>query len=201
MTFRKALGSILLGAHLLGADRYADLCKEAASLSQQGNYDAAIQNYKAALSIRPGAPEALNNLAVMYYSSRRYAEAFKITSALWPQHPELRSAALIAGMAAVQCNQPQRAIAPLEKLLAEDPTNRDAVLALASARIALGDLNAAAAIYKRQTTESPKDSDAWYGLAHCYEEMAETGVARSVTNGRRFRIFKTASGRISREFG
>jgi tetratricopeptide (TPR) repeat protein len=173
MMCRTLAALILFAAHSFCVERYTELCQEAASLSQQGNYEAAIQRYRTALTIHPGAPEVLNNLAVMYYEVRRYAEAFDIASQLWQKHPELKSAALIAGMAAVQCSKPQSAIGPLETLIAEDPTNRDAVLALASARIALGDLPGAAAIYKTRTGESPKDPDVWYGLALCYEQMAE----------------------------
>jgi len=170
MFHRTAAAVLMLFA---AQDRYTELCQEAAALSQQGKYETAIQRYRTALAIRPGAPEALNNLAVMYYQTRRYSEAFEIASHLWPQHPELKSAALIAGMSAVQINKPQSAIAPLEKLIAEDPANRDAVLALASARMALGDLPAAATTYEKRAAEVPTDSDVWYGLALCYEQMAE----------------------------
>ncbi len=172
---------IVCVAQSVCADRYTELCQQAAVLSQQGNYDAAIQTYRAALVIRPAAPEALNNLAVMYYETHRYAEAFEITSPLWQKHPELKSAALIAGMAAVQINRPQSAIAPLEELLAQDPANRDAVLALASARMALGDLPRAAETYEKRAAQFPKDSDVWYGLALCYEQMAEQ-ASRELAN-------------------
>jgi tetratricopeptide (TPR) repeat protein len=168
------LASLLLFtcADLL-ADQYADLFRQAAAYTQQGNYEQAIAQYKAALKLRPGAPEALNNLAVMYYELRKYSDAFDIASKLWPNHPELKSAELITGLAAVQCNRPREAIAPLEKLLESDAANRDALLGLASARLALKEFAEAAQIYDRETTSSPNDSTAWYGRAICYEQMAE----------------------------
>jgi tetratricopeptide (TPR) repeat protein len=159
-------------AHLL-ADDYSELFRKAAAYTQQGKYEQAVAEYKAALAIRPGAPEALNNLAVMYYELGKYPDAFDLASKIWPDHPELKSAALITGMAAVQTNRPKEAIAPLEKLLASDPTNRDALLALASAHFAMSQLAPAAQLYERQTAYSPNDSKAWYGLAICYEQMAE----------------------------
>jgi tetratricopeptide (TPR) repeat protein len=155
------------------ADDYVDLFRQAATDTQQGNYEQAIQKYKAALAIRPGAPEALNNLAVMYYQVHRYSDALDIASQIWQSHRELRSAALIAGMAAVQCNRPKDAIAPLETLLSSDPANRDGLLALASAHFAVNELPEAAEVYSREIAISPKDSNAWYGLAVCYERMAE----------------------------
>jgi tetratricopeptide (TPR) repeat protein len=155
------------------ADDYAELFRKAAAYTQQGKYEQAVAEYKAALAIRPGAPEALNNLAVMYYELGKYPDAFDLASKIWPDHPELKSAALITGMAAVQTNRPREAIAPLEKLLVSDPTNRDALLALASAHFAMSQLAPAAQLYERQTAYSPNDSKAWYGLAICYEKMAE----------------------------
>jgi tetratricopeptide (TPR) repeat protein len=165
---------ILLTAFALRADEYADLFREAAAYTQQGKYDQAIVKYKAALLIRPGAPEALNNLALMYYELARYPDAFEIASKIWAGHPELRSAALIAGMAAVQCNRPKDAVAPLQRFLESDASNRDALLALASAHLALHDFSEAARIYERETEYSPADSMAWYGRAICYENMAES---------------------------
>ena len=164
---------IALTAIALRADEYSDLFHEAAAYTQQGKYDQAIVKYRAALLIRPGAPEALNNLALMYYALARYSDAFETASKIWAGHPELRSAALIAGMAAVQCNRPKDALAPLQRLLESDASNRDALLALASAHLALNDFSEAARIYEREIGYSPADSMAWYGSAICYENMAE----------------------------
>ena len=158
---------------LLRADDYEDLFRRAADLSARGKYDQAIDDYKAALLLRPGAVEALNNLAVMYYAAHRYAEAFSAAGGIWKTHPEMASAALVTGMAAVQCNRPQDALKPLESLVAKDPGNRDAILALASAHVALNQLEEASRLYERRTTDAGDDADAWYGLAICYERMAE----------------------------
>jgi tetratricopeptide (TPR) repeat protein len=158
---------------LLRADHYDDLFRQAADLSARGKYDQAIEDYKAALLLRPGAVEALNNLAVMYYAAHRYAEAFSTAGGIWKTHPEMASAALVTGMAAVQCNRPRDALKPLESLVAKDPGNRDAILALASAHVALNQLGEAARLYERRTTDAGDDADAWYGLAICYERMAE----------------------------
>ncbi len=168
-----ALVLVLFMCPHLHADGYADLFRQAAAYTEQGKYEQAIVEYKAALAIRPGAPEALNNLAVMYYELGKYSDAFDIASKIWADHPELKSAALITGMAAVQTNRPKEAIAPLEKLLASNPADRDALLALASARFALGQLVEAAQLYEKETQNSESDSKAWYGLAICYESMAE----------------------------
>jgi len=157
----------------LWADDYAELFREAAADARSGNYEKAITAYKAALEIRPAAPEALNNLAVVYYEAHRYAEALDIASKIWKAHKELPSAALICGLSAVQCNRPGDAMAPLQALLSSDPSNRDALLGLASAHFALNELSEAVEVYQREISFSSKDAQGWYGLAICYERMAE----------------------------
>lgn len=167
-----------LAGESLFADEYSDLLRSGASDTRDGKYDSAIASYKAALKLRPGAPEALNNLAVVYYQVHRYSEAYNAVAGIWGSHRELKSAALIAGLAAVQCNRPKDAIAPLERLLSDEPLNRDVLLGLASARFALHDYSQAVEIYRRETSNSPKDAMAWYGLAVCLEQMAEDSSRR-----------------------
>jgi tetratricopeptide (TPR) repeat protein len=163
------------------ADDYARLLRSAAADTNDGKYDSAISEYKLALKLRPGAPEALNNLAVVYYQAQRFEEAYDSVSGIWQSHSELKSAALIAGLAAIQCNRPQNAIAPLEHLLSIDPANRDALLGLASARFAMREYSKAVDVYHRETNASPKDAMAWYGLAVCLERLAEDSSRRLST--------------------
>jgi tetratricopeptide (TPR) repeat protein len=81
-------------------------------------------------------------------------------------------------MSAVQCNRPKEAIAPLSQLLKSDPKNRDALLALASAQLALNEFEQAARTYESETEYSPGDSTAWYGRAICFENLAEAASKR-----------------------
>jgi tetratricopeptide (TPR) repeat protein len=178
MRLANLLGLLLLLRAGIYADQYTELFRQAAEDTQHGLYDQAIAKYKAALKIRPGAAEALNNLGVMYYQVHKYEEAFATVSGIWAKHPELRSAALIAGMSAVQCNRPKEAIAPLSQLLKSDPKNRDALLALASAQVALNDFAQAAQTYGNEIEYSPTDATAWYGRAICFETLAEDASKR-----------------------
>ncbi len=164
---------LILAVEPLRADDFARLLSTAAEDVNNRKYDKAIREYQLALTLRPGAPEALNNLAVAYYQVHRYTEAYDAVAGIWKSHQEFKSAALITGLAAVQCNRPKDAIAPLEFLLRSEPTNRDALLGLASAQFALGNYPEAVQIYRRGTDMSSNDSLAWYGLAVCLERMAE----------------------------
>ena len=165
--------AVLLSHGLFGAGSYESLFRQAAELSSQRKYAEAIQCYQAALRIRPEAPEALNNLAVMYYALGDYKQAWETTAQLAHGPEEFPSADLVAGLSAVRIGIPAKAIEPLERVLKREPANRDALLGLASAHVALRQLPEAAAIYQQQIKLSSNDSIAWYGLAICNERMAE----------------------------
>ena len=178
MTLRVLVCWAWLAIPLAGAEEYAELFRQAALDTGRGDYVQAIAKYKAALVIRPGSAEALNNLAVVYYQAKEYQAALATAAGVWQGHKELKSAALIAGLAAIQCNRPKDALAPLGALVAEDDKNRDALLGLASAHVALEELTPAAELYERQTARVPGDATAWYGLAICYERLAENASRR-----------------------
>ena len=154
-------------------DGYAELFSQAAALSQEGNYAGAIAKYRAALALRPGAPEALSNLAVMEYAAGHYQDAWDSASQALLKQPDSDPAALIAGLAAIRLNRLKDAITPLERVLRHEPDHRDALLGLASARLGLGQLDAAARLYERRTSKAQDDANAWYGQAVAYERMAE----------------------------
>jgi tetratricopeptide (TPR) repeat protein len=164
--------------NLLAADDYDSLFREAAALSSQRNYKDAVHLYEAALKLRPNAPEALNNLAVMYYAAGDYEKAWETASRIVHTQRTFSSAQLIAGLSAIRLSRPAEAIQPLTDLLKHDPGNRDALLGLASAHVAQHQLREAAELYQQQISRAPGDSDAWYGLAICNESMAEAASKR-----------------------
>jgi len=152
---------------------YESLFRQAAEYSRQGKYQEAIERYKAALNLRPGAAEVLNNLAVMYYTTGSYTQAWDLAQQALKVQPGMTSAALIAGLSAIRCDRPGDAVAPFDQVLRADPGNRDALLGLASAHVGTGKLTEAVTLYEQRTEREPKDAEAWYGQAICYERLAE----------------------------
>jgi tetratricopeptide (TPR) repeat protein len=82
----------------LDAQSYDDLFREAAEQSAQRNYGGAIEKFKAALKLRPGAPEALSNLGVVYHLAGRYHEAVETMEGVVRTNPNLFPARLILGL-------------------------------------------------------------------------------------------------------
>ena len=168
--------SVVAAALLLGVvygQTYESLFQDAAALSANRDYEGAARKYEDALRLRPGAPEVLNNLGVVFYAAGRYREAAESMSRVLRVQPDLSSANLILGLSMIRLDRAVEATPPLEKVLSVDPDRRDAIMGLAAARVALGDLRSAAALYLRLVTSAPRDAEALYGLAVCYEKMAE----------------------------
>jgi len=62
----------IVSCALLQAHSYEDLFRQAEELSVRRDYAGAIQKYKDALKLRPGAHEAMSNLGVMYHAVGQY---------------------------------------------------------------------------------------------------------------------------------
>ncbi len=178
---RRTISLILFAGALcprVDAQSYDDLFREGAALSAQKNYSGAIEKFKAALKVRPGAPEALNNLGVIYHVAGRYREAVETMEEVVRKSPQLFPAHLILGLDLVRLNRAGDALPHLRTALDLSPGNPEAALGLAAAYVALGRFQEAADAYEAQTRTDPKGVEAWYGLGLCYERMAEAASRR-----------------------
>jgi tetratricopeptide (TPR) repeat protein len=155
------------------AQSYESLFEDATALSAKREFASAARKYEEALRLRPGAPEALNNLGVVYYAAGRYREAADSMARVLEFQPDLASANLILGLSLIRLNRAAEAVPPLENVLHTTPAQRDAILGLASARIALDDLASAKVLYQRLIASAPRDPEALYGMAVCNEKLAE----------------------------
>ncbi|MGH7247041.1 MAG: tetratricopeptide repeat protein, partial [Pseudomonadota bacterium] len=86
--------------------------------------------------------------------------------------PHLFPACLSLGAARLALNQPREAIPPLEKAVAAEPANRDALGMLAQAFMNAGSFNRAAEQFRKLISLSPGDPRAWYGLGMSYQSIA-----------------------------
>ena len=154
------------------------LAEEAASALSRRDYVSAAKKYERLAELQPNSANVLNNLAVAYHMGGRGREAVPILRKALRLNPNLFSANLFLGIELIQMNQPEEAVAPLEKALTLDKTNRDALLALASAHYAQKRFDLAAKTYQRETALQPQDADAWFGMGFCFEQIGHTGTRR-----------------------
>jgi len=151
----------------------------------QGNFEAAVLKYKSALAIQPNSAEAYSNLGVAYHMAGRLGDAIAASRKALQINRNLGPANLILGIDLVKTGQAELAISPLEKVLTQDASNRDALMALAGAYFSKHDFERATQTYHRELGNRPDDADAWFGQGICYEHIAEETtrqLANSVSN-------------------
>jgi len=145
----------------------------------KGQYDAAADRYREALTLEPRSPQAISNLGVCLYLGGHMQEAVEpLQNALSIDSSQL-PANLILGMDYVKLSEPEKALTPLQRVLRQDSKNRDALLGLASAFFGLHQYDKAGEVYARELRLNATDSEAWYGAGLSFEQVAE-GAARKL---------------------
>jgi tetratricopeptide (TPR) repeat protein len=145
----------------------------------KGQYDAAADRYREALTLEPHSPQALSNLGVCLYLGGHLQDAVEPLQNALSVDPSQLPANLILGMDYVKLGQPEKALTPLQRVLLQDRKNRDALLALASAFFGLHQYDKAGEVYAREIRLNGTDSEAWYGAGLSFEQVAE-GAARKL---------------------
>ena len=145
----------------------------------KGQYDAAADRYREALTLEPRSPQALSNLGVCLYLGGHLQDAVEPLQNALSIDPSQLPANLILGMDYVKLGQPEKALTPLQRVLHQDSKNRDALLALASAFFGLHQYDKAGEVYARELRLNATDSEAWYGAGLTFEQVAE-GAARKL---------------------
>jgi tetratricopeptide (TPR) repeat protein len=162
----------------LNAQSYEDLFREAGESSARRDYDGAIVKFKAALKLRPGAPEAMSNLGVMYHLAGRYRDAVETMERVVESSPDLFPARLVLGLDLVRLDRTGEAVPHLEAARKLAPGSHEAALGLAAAYVGENRLQQAADIYETESRSASSDAESWYGLGLCYERMAEAASRR-----------------------
>ena len=127
------------------ADRRAALATQATtaaadSTAAQAAYDPVIKAFQSYLAAYPDATDAVPGLASLYYQSGRLSDAAAAFDAIYPAGRATDPDVLLeAGKGAIRGNAFAAGAALLERALAQRPANRDGLMSLANAYLALRD--------------------------------------------------------------
>jgi tetratricopeptide (TPR) repeat protein len=114
----------------------------------------------------PRDAKARHALGVIYYRSRRYAQAAEELAQAVAVDPDRADAQYHLGLVRLRLGQPQEAIGPLERVAAGKPTHGgDAVVRLAEAKLSAGDAPGAEQAARAAIEKMPTDAGARYFLA------------------------------------
>ena len=121
----------------------------------------------------PNNPDLRLDLCVAQYKARQYRDSAKQAEAALKLRPDLPAANLFLGASYLQLGEFAAAIPPLQKVLEQQPTERNALLALAEALSGARRYEQAADEFQRLSEIVPDNPKVWYGLGQCYDKLSE----------------------------
>jgi tetratricopeptide (TPR) repeat protein len=133
-------------------------------LSDRGAYDEAAEHYRAALSISPRYPEALNDLGVYYGRLGDLASARPLFARAVAEAPDVARYRYNFGLS-LSGSDADAAAAQLERAISLDPAYPDPYLTLGAVDERRGDVLGARMAYERLVELRPESADARARLA------------------------------------
>ncbi len=157
---------------LAGAQDPAALSRDARDLMAAGKFDQAAEVYRQLVRAVPENAGLHLNLGMALHLGGRDREAvlelqkaLRLDSSVWP-------AALFLGASHLRLGEPEKAVAPLERVVAAQPEHAEAHQMLAEAHLALERFADAARHFSRLTELAPGNARAWFALGRSYEALA-----------------------------
>ncbi len=142
------------------------------AFSEEGRFDDAIAEHRAALRIHPKSLAARTNLASALLAVDRTEEAIAECTRGLEQHPDDANLHFLLGRILTRTGRYQAAVAPLDKAAARFREDARVQGTLALALLGSGDLELAIARYRRALELSPQDPGLHRGLG---KALADSG--------------------------
>jgi tetratricopeptide (TPR) repeat protein len=139
---------------------------------QQGQLDAAAQEYEEVLRLQPGLPEAYVNLGLVYYAQAKFDKSAGALAVADKLRPGMRGVDLWLGIDDVKLNRPVQGAALLRAAVRMDPTNKLAQSWLGTALWNTGQTNAALLQLRKAATGFPDDPDVIFALSEAFDKAA-----------------------------
>ena len=155
-------------------------------LGDQSPVELNIKHMEEAIKQEPQNPEARLALAESYLRTGRYAEALGQTEQVIDLYPDADGALLIAGIAHVRLQQPERALEPLERFVAlrkdrpmahTDSALEAAYYFLGESYVNLGRPAEAIPVLEAALSINRTDADALYQIGLAYHAAGQPEIA------------------------
>lgn len=155
-----------------------ELYGQAKAAQQRGDNAGAIQKYRAMLKLAPHLAPAYNNLGMLLFTQRDYAQAAKVLEQGLKLNPDMPTASAMLGMSYAQMGENEKAEPLLEAAVRANPNDENAQMALARVLIGLKKYDAATPYLRSYLDRNPKDTQAWYLLGKTYLQLSEDALGR-----------------------
>jgi predicted Zn-dependent protease len=159
------------------ADQLRALFAEAVSLHQARDLAAAADAYARFLKEQPRNVEALSNLGAVLAAQGRYEEAIARYGEALALDADRTAVRFNLAVALQKAGRPADAAVELERVVAERPDQRSAIVLLAECRALLGEYGKAAALLTPLHERAPDDRAVMYllGLSLVQDKQADRG--------------------------
>ena len=151
--------------------------------SWQGNFDAAIADYREGLQHEPQNAEALSGLGWTYAWSHRFDDAVAVFQRLTRLQPYDLDPKKGLAYVALWRGHPSDARSQFEALASQDPENPDYALAIGQAALQQGDYDAAQAAFDKALKLKPGLTAASSGLAAVAQARVQSNPAIMLLGG------------------
>lgn len=154
------------------------LYAQARAAEQQGDAAAAIEKYRAMTRLAPHLAAAYNNLGMLYFNQRDYAEAATVLERGLKVNANMPTAATLLGLSYFELGEDEKAEPLLERAARANPADDNVPMALAHVLLNLGKTDEATRCLNAYLTRNPKDQEAWYLLGKTYLQLSEDALGK-----------------------
>jgi predicted Zn-dependent protease len=147
--------------------------RRARDLVIAGKPEQAVLIYQDLVRTFPNNLDLRVDLCVAQYKARRFRDSAEQAKVALKLRPDLPAANLFLGASYLQLGEFAAAIPPLQKVLEQQPTERNAILALAEALLGARRYEQAAEQFQKLSEMVPDNPKVWYGLGQCYDKLSE----------------------------
>lgn len=154
------------------------LYSEAKAAQQAGDDQAAIEKYRQMIQLAPHLAAAYNNLGMLYFNHREYAEAAPVLERGLHIDPQMGTATALLGLSYFELGENEKAEPILKRAFRANPADNNVQMSLAHVLLNLGKSQEAIQSLNDYLTRNPKDQQAWYLLGKTYLQMSEDALGK-----------------------
>jgi len=159
--------------------RIVPLFQSARQAEQKRDFAQAAKLYAEILALDPKLAEVWTNKGLALYELGRHREALEAFGRAASLKPALITPQLFLGIEFLRFGEAQKAVAPLEAVLAREPGHKQAMYELAEAEMRLERFEPAVKLCRELIEREPGMEQAWYRLGIVYMNWSQT-VARKL---------------------
>jgi len=160
--------------------KIAPLFQSARAAEKRADWASAAKFYDRILALDSQIAEIWTNKGLVLYQLAQHSEALAAFSRAASLKPALVTPQLFLGIEYVRHGEPEKAIGPLEKVLALEPQHAQGVTALAEAYTGAGRFADTVRLYRRILQRDPAMEETWYRLGLTYLKWSEHTARRLV---------------------